>query len=162
MTICTTICGCVKMWKKFNNPSQYSRIFDQEHDCAQIRKFCKHLWMNWLTTTPPVMNLLTHCFDTAEAWKQGKNLHAFEPLFAVNRRLNSMRWGDSTQKTRQKRLSDNEYFSKMKIWNYEINLQKYGCSSTDLSLKSSVVEQRMKWIIWINATRKCTQSADRL
>lgn len=73
-----------------------------------------------------------------------------------------MRWGDSTQKTRQKRLSDNEYFSKIKIWNYEINLQKYRCSSTAFSLKSSVVEHRMKSIIWINATRKCTQSADEL
>ena len=50
----------------------------------------------------------------------------------------------------------------MKIWNYEINLQKYGCSSTVFSLKGNIVEHRMKWIIWINATREWTPFANRL
>ena len=32
-----------KSVKKFNSPSQYSRICNQEQDCAQIRRFCKRL-----------------------------------------------------------------------------------------------------------------------
>ena len=58
-----------KSVKKFNNPSQYSRICNQEQDCAQIRKFCNNLYMNELTIIPPVINLLSHCFDTIEAWE---------------------------------------------------------------------------------------------